>query len=131
MSDDVRPDGPATDPRDLIWGEHKAAIDRRLERLDPDLAAYVRDFAYGTLYARGTLEPRLQELLAVSMLAALGSPPEIRTHLRGALNAGVTERELRETILFSIAFLGFPRAIAAMEALSVVLRDRPGEGGPH
>lgn len=112
------------DPRDLIWGDDREAVERRLQRLDPDLAAYVRDFAYGTVYARGTLEPRVQELLAVAMLVALGSPPEIRTHLRGALNVGATERELRETILLAVPFLGFPRAIAAMEALSVVLRDR-------
>lgn len=110
------------DPRDLIWGEAKRAIERRLTRLDPDLAAYVRDFAYGTVYARGGLEPKVQEFLAVAMLMALGSPEEIKTHLRGALNAGATEGELREVILFAVPYLGFPRAIGAMQALSDMKR---------
>ena len=126
-------DGGPRDPRDLIWGDAKRAIARRLARLDPDLERYVREFAYGEVYARGALEPKVQEFLAVAMLMALGSPGEIRTHLRGALNAGATEAELREVILFAIPYLGFPRAIAAMQALADMKRgagDSPApEGG--
>jgi 4-carboxymuconolactone decarboxylase len=116
------------DPRDLIWGDAKPAIERRLTRLDPDLETYVRDFAYGQIYARsaqpGGLEPKIQEWLAIVMLAALGSPGEIKTHLRGAINAGATERELREVILFTIPYLGFPKAINAMQALKDYLLER-------
>jgi 4-carboxymuconolactone decarboxylase len=116
------------DPRDLIWGNAKAAIERRLRRLDPDLEKYVREFAYGEVYARsnqpGGLEPKVQEWLAVVMLAALGSPGEIKTHLRGAINAGASEQELREVILFTIPYLGFPKAINAMQALKEYLLER-------
>ena len=123
--------GDAPDPRDLIWGEAKAAIERRLTRLDPDLERYVREFAYGEVYGRsnrpGGLEPKLQEYLAVVMLAAIGSPGEIRTHLRGALNAGASEAELREVILFTIPYLGFPKAIGAMQALKDYLDEQKRE----
>jgi 4-carboxymuconolactone decarboxylase len=116
------------DPRDLIWGNAKAAIERRLRRLDPDLEEYVRVFAYGEVYARsnqtGGLEPKVQEWLAIVMLAALGSPSEIKTHLRGAMNAGASEQELREVILFTIPYLGFPKAINAMQALKEYLLER-------
>jgi 4-carboxymuconolactone decarboxylase len=133
MDDTLNPDGPrdATgnlDPRDLIWGNAKAAIERRLKRLDPDLERYVREFAYGEVYARSNhpngLEPKVQEWLAVVMLAALGSPGEIKTHLRGAMNAGASEQELREVILFTIPYLGFPKAINAMQALKEYLLER-------
>jgi 4-carboxymuconolactone decarboxylase len=110
------------DPRDLIWGKAKAAIERRLTRLDPDLERYVREFAYGEVYGRGVLSPKTQELLAITMLLALGNSEEIKTHLRGAINAGASEQELREVILFAIPYLGFPRAIAAMQVLHDFLR---------
>jgi 4-carboxymuconolactone decarboxylase len=55
------------------------------------------------------------------MLISLGNPTELKTHLRGALNAGATEHELREVILFGIPYLGFPRAIGAMQVLKQVL----------
>jgi 4-carboxymuconolactone decarboxylase len=112
------------DPRDLIWGEHKAAIEARLQTLDPDLERYVREFAYGEVYARGALEPKLQEFLAVVMLVSLGNPTEIKTHLRGALNSGATEQELREVLLFAVPYLGFPRVIGAFAVLKDVLEAK-------
>jgi 4-carboxymuconolactone decarboxylase len=115
------------DPRDLIWGEHKATIEARLQSFDPDLERYVREFAYGEVYARGVLEPKVQEFLAVVMLISLGNPTEIKTHLRGALNAGATEQELREVLLFAVPYLGFPRVIGAFAVLKEVLEKLPSE----
>jgi 4-carboxymuconolactone decarboxylase len=115
---------PKPDPRDLIWRDAKRAIERRLTRLDPDLERYVREFAYGDIYARGVLEPKMQELLAVVMLIALGNPEELKTHLRGALNNGASETELREVLLFAIPYLGFPRVIGAFALLKSLL-ERP------
>lgn len=116
-------DDHTRDPRDIIWGDAKRAIERRLTRLDPDLERYVREFAYGDIYARGILEPKLQELLAVVMLIALGNPEELKTHLRGALNNGATELELREVLIFAIPYLGFPRVIGAFALLKALLEQ--------
>ena len=116
-------DQTARDQRDIIWGDAKRAIERRLTRLDPDLERYVREFAYGDIYARGVLEPKLQEYLAVVMLIALGNPEELKTHLRGALLNGATEAELREVLLFAIPYLGFPRVIGAFALLKNLLEQ--------
>jgi 4-carboxymuconolactone decarboxylase len=110
------------DPRDLIWGHYKTQIEQRLKDLDPDLEQYVREFAYGTVYARGVLPTKTQELLAVVMLCALGNPSEMKTHLRGALENGATEQEVRETLLFAIPYLGFPRVIGAFALLREALK---------
>ncbi len=112
------------DPRDQIWGEHKDLIEERLKTLDPTLEQYVREFAYGTVYARGVLEPKTQEMLAIVMLCALGNPTELKTHLRGALNNGASELEVRETLLFAIPYLGFPKVIGAFVLLQEVLEKR-------
>jgi 4-carboxymuconolactone decarboxylase len=123
MSDPVSDALP--DPRDAIWGDAKRAIERRLTRLDPDLERYVREFAYGEVYARGTLEPKIQELLATVMLMALGNPEELKTHLRGALLNGASEQELREVLLFAVPYLGFPRVIGAFALLKEMLESKP------
>ena len=74
------------------------------------------------------LEALTRELLAITALIALGSPKELATHLEGALRVGATEREVREAILQSALFLGFPRALAAMKLFQKVLKGR---GAPH
>ncbi|SMB93819.1 carboxymuconolactone decarboxylase family protein [Deinococcus hopiensis] len=110
--------------RQQIFGTQEERILERLSALDPDLMAYVRDFAYGTVYERPGLDLRTKELVACALLASLGSPDELRTHLRGALRAGASEEEVRETLLLCIPYLGFPRAVAAFAQLQALLASR-------
>lgn len=103
MSDD-----PTPRARDVIFGSQQDRIQRRLDDLDPDLGGYIRDFAYDTVYDRPDLDLKTKELIACALLVSLGSPPELRTHLRGALNAGATEAELRGALMMCVPYLGFP-----------------------
>ena len=113
-----------THTRDTLWGDQKERIEARLEGLDPDLKTYILEFAYGEIYARGGLELKFKELLAVVMLMSLGASGELKTHLRGALRAGATELELRETLLFAIPYLGFPRVVGGFAVLKELLEER-------
>ncbi|MFB9992757.1 carboxymuconolactone decarboxylase family protein [Deinococcus oregonensis] len=129
MSDDADQTPPTPLPeiqgtgwaRATIFGEQEGRILDRLAALDPDLMAYIRDFAYDTVYERPGLDLKTRELLACTLLVSLGSPPELRTHLRGALRAGATEIEVRETLLMCVPYLGFPRVVAAFEQLRLLL----------
>ncbi|MEP0775152.1 MAG: carboxymuconolactone decarboxylase family protein [Acidobacteriota bacterium] len=115
--------------RERIWGERAAAIERALAEADPDLARYVVEFAYEEVMARPGLDLKARELQAISLLIALGSPPELATHLEGALRVGASEREVRETIIHAALYVGFPRALAAMKAFAQVLARRRADGG--
>lgn len=106
---------------DLLWGSQRPQIEAHLEHLDPDLKRYVLEFAYGEIYPRLGLELKTKELLACAMLLSLGSTTELKTHLRGALKVGATETELRETLLFAIPYLGFPRVNAGFGVLKELL----------
>lgn len=109
--------------RRVIFGSQHDRIMERLRGLDPDLAAYIQDFAYDTVYDHSALDVKTQELVACALLVSLGSPPELRTHLRGALNAGATEEEVRGTLMLCVPYLGFPRAVAGFEALRAYLES--------
>ena len=113
-----------THTRDTLWGDQKERIEARLEGLDPDLKTYILEFAYGEIYARGGLELKFKELLACAMLMSLDASGELKTHLRGALRAGATELELRETLLFAIPYLGFPRVVGGFAVLKELLEER-------
>ncbi|MDK2013110.1 MULTISPECIES: carboxymuconolactone decarboxylase family protein [unclassified Deinococcus] len=129
MSDD-----PTPRARAVIFGSQQDRIEQRLDELDPDLGGYIRDFAYDTVYDHPGLDLKTKELIACALLVSLGSPPELRTHLRGALNAGATEAELRGALMMCVPYLGFPRTVAAFEVLRHHLgtaRPAPdGEAGP-
>lgn len=119
-------EGGAESVRRLIFGEQEERILARLAALDPDLMQYVRDFAYDTVYERPGLDLKTKELIASALLVSLGSPQELRTHLRGALRAGATEAEVREALLLCVPYLGFPRVVAAFTQLQALLDARRG-----
>jgi 4-carboxymuconolactone decarboxylase len=110
--------------REAIFGQQHDRIFERLAGLDPDLAAYIQNFAYDTVYERPGLDLKTKELLACTLLLSLGSPDELKTHLRGAMRAGASEQEVRETLLFAAPFVGFPRVVAAFSQLKTLLEHK-------
>lgn len=110
--------------RGQIFGAQEGRILERLAGLDPDLMTYIRDFAYDTVYERPGLDLKTKELIACALLTSLGSPTELRTHLRGALRAGASEQEVRETLLLCVPYLGFPRVVAAFTQLQALLNGQ-------
>lgn len=117
--------------REAIFGSQHDRIFERLTTLDPDLADYIRAFAYDTVYERSGLDLKTKELLACTLLLSLGSPDELKTHLRGAMRAGANEQEVRETLLFAAPFVGFPRVVAAFAQLRSLLDRQATQQASH
>lgn len=88
------------------------------------LQRLMTEVGWGTFWPRGVLELRERSIVTVSMLIALNRPHELRTHLSGALNNGVTVDQLRELIIHAVPYCGFPAAIDAMGVFDALLADR-------
>ena len=81
----------------------------------------VTSFAWGQVWTREELPPRTRSLVNLAMLSALNRPHELRIHLRGAVNNGCTNEEIREVLLQTAVYCGFPAAIDAFRAAREVL----------
>jgi 4-carboxymuconolactone decarboxylase len=89
-----------------------------------DLGRYIVEFAFGDIYSRDGLSLRDRELATVAALTAMGGrEPQLKVHVRAALNVGLTRDEIEETILQTVPYAGFPTAINAMNALKEVLGE--------
>ncbi|MCB0223454.1 MAG: carboxymuconolactone decarboxylase family protein [Anaerolineae bacterium] len=87
-----------------------------------DLGRYIVEFAFGDIYSRDSLNLREREIATVAMLTALGGrEPQLRVHLKAALNVGLTPEEIEEIILQTIPYAGFPTAINAMNLWKAVM----------
>jgi 4-carboxymuconolactone decarboxylase len=94
-------------------------VDQALQNADPfslPLQEYVTQYAWGDVWNRPGLSRRDRSLLVLGMLIALNRPHELKLHLRGAINNGVTREEIRETLLQSAVYCGAP---AAMDSFRV------------
>jgi 4-carboxymuconolactone decarboxylase len=85
-------------------------------KLAPDFYRYVAESAFGMLWSRPGLAVRDRSLVTVAQLAALGRTGELRAHLAGARNVGISQEELVEVLMQTAVYAGVP---AANEALAV------------
>lgn len=85
-------------------------------KLAPDFYAWVAETAFGKIWSREALPIRDRSLITVAMLAALGKSGELRGHLAGARNLGISQEELVEVLMQVAVYAGVP---AANEALTV------------
>lgn len=71
----------------------------------------VTEYCWGEIWGRPGLPATTRSLLNLAMLSALNRPHEIRAHVRGALNNGVTREEITEVFLQVAIYCGVPAAI--------------------
>ena len=103
-----------------------AHVDRALGHageFQAELQELVTAFAWGTVWTRPGLPPKTRSMITVAMLVALGKHKELEGHLRGALNNGVSVDELKEILLHSAVYCGFPAAIEGFRTAAAVIEQ--------
>ncbi len=90
-------------------------------RLAPDFYDHVQQTAFGDLWSRPALPVRDRSMITVAVLAALGQPEELRAHLAGATNVGLSRDELVEVLMHISIYAGVPATNAALRVAAEVL----------
>ena len=104
-----------------------AYVDAALGKATPftaPLQEVVTKHAWGNTWQREGIDLRTRSIVTVSMLIGLGKMHELKIHVRGALNNGVTHEELQEIFLHASVYCGFPAALDAFRVGAEVV-----EGG--
>ena len=107
-----------------VLGE--AHVKRSLADVDDfnrDLQQLVTGFGWGQIWTRPGLALRERSILNLGMLTALNRPHEFKVHVRGALNNGLTREEIREALLQTAVYCGFPAAIEAFRLAREVFKE--------
>lgn len=94
-------------------------------RLGP-LGSFVIDFALGDVWSRPGLPRRDRSLVVISILATLNQLNQLRSHVRGGINHGLTRTEIEEIFVQLSGYAGFPRAIDAMTTAHEVFAQMDG-----
>jgi len=112
-----------------VDGEAGEKVIAGLKDIAPDLGTYTIEFPFGDIYSRQGLDLRSREIAVVAALTALGNAsPQLKVHIRGALNVGVTRDEVVEIIIMMAVYAGFPAALNGMAAAKEVFAERDRDG---
>lgn len=114
--------------RRAVVGE--AYVDKSLASADDftwPMQVLVTENCWEDIWNRPGLDKRSRSILNLGMIAALNRPHELRLHVRGAINNGMTREELREVCLQVACYCGFPAALDTQRIVLEVLAEMDAE----
>lgn len=90
------------------------------------LQDYVTEHAWGAVWVRDGLSKKQRSMVTLSILVAINRPHELKTHIKGALNNGLTREEIREIFLHAAAYCGAPAAVDAFRTAKELFKELDG-----
>jgi len=103
-----------------------AHVEKATSRHVSDFARAAQDLAteaaWGTIWTRPGLTHKQRSLVVVTLLSTMGKQQELAAHIKGALNNGLTEEELKETLLQVMVYTGMPNGLEAFRTADVAIQ---------
>jgi 4-carboxymuconolactone decarboxylase len=109
--------------RDVLGAAYVDASIASADDFNRPMQELVTQYCWGDVWNRPGLDRRTRSLLNLAMLTALNRPHELKLHVRGALNNGVTKDEIREVFLQAAIYCGVPAGIDAFRQAREVFKE--------
>lgn len=99
-------------------------LEEAYNEFSPDLVTLVVN-SYADIIGRNNLNKKYRQIATIAALTALGNAqPQLKFHINGGLNVGLTADEVKEIMILMTVYAGFPAAINGTNALKEVLSGR-------
>ena len=102
--------------REVLGSEYVDNAIKNADDFSRPLQEFVTEYCWGELWNRPGLDRKSRSMLNLAMLAALNRPHEIKLHIRGAINNGMTKDEIKEVFLQVGVYCGVPAAVDAFRS---------------
>lgn len=109
--------------RKVLGSEHVEASLKAADDFTRPIQQFVTEHGWGGVWARPGLSLRDRSLLNLGMLTALNRPHELKVHVRGAINNGLSQDEIMEVFLQTAIYCGAPAALDSFRVAKEVLQE--------
>jgi 4-carboxymuconolactone decarboxylase len=103
-----------------------AATDQQVEGATDftrPLQDMVNRYCFGEVWNRPALDHKTRSMLTLALLTALGKQNQLRVHVKGAIQNGVSKEEIREVLMHSMVYAGLPAAVDSFATTAEVLKQ--------
>jgi 4-carboxymuconolactone decarboxylase len=109
--------------REVLGAEY---VDNSIKNANDFMMAFqhaTTELAWAYAWGRPTLDKKTRSMINLAMLTALGKAPEIKLHVRGAINNGLTVDDIKEVLLHATVYCGIPAGLDAFKAANETLKE--------
>ncbi|HTN66541.1 MAG TPA: 4-carboxymuconolactone decarboxylase [Burkholderiaceae bacterium] len=109
--------------REVLGAEYVDASIKNADDFNREMQELVTQYCWGDVWNRPGLDRKTRSFLNLAMLTALNRPHEIKLHVRGAINNGLTKDEIKEVFLQAAIYCGVPAAIDSFRVAKEVFKE--------
>jgi 4-carboxymuconolactone decarboxylase len=109
--------------REVLGAEYVDNAIKNADEFNQEMQELVTQYCWGDVWNRPGLDRRTRSFLNLAMLCALNRPHELKLHVRGALNNGLTKEEIKEVFLQVAIYCGVPAAIDAFRVAKETFKE--------
>ena len=100
-------------------------VDKAMQGVDEfsqEFVEMLNTYCWNDIWNRPGLDRKTRSLLNLAMLTALNREHELKLHINGALNNGLTKEEIKEVFLQVAIYCGVPAAVVAFRCAKEVFQ---------
>jgi 4-carboxymuconolactone decarboxylase len=109
--------------REVLGAEYVDAAISNADDFNRPMQELVTQYCWGDVWNRPGLDRRTRSFLNLAMITALNRPHELKLHVRGAINNGVSKDEIKEVFLQAAIYCGVPAAIDSFRSAREVFKE--------
>ena len=110
--------------REVLGAEYVDKAQAAADEFNLPFTELLNTYCWNDLWNRPGLDRRTRSMLNLAMLTALNRGPELKLHVNGALNNGLTKEQIREVLLQVAIYCGVPAAVVAFRCAKEVFKER-------
>jgi 4-carboxymuconolactone decarboxylase len=109
--------------REVLGSEYVDNSIKNAGEFNMPMQELVTEYCWNDIWNRPGLDRRSRSMINLSMLTALNRPHELKLHLKGAINNGLTKDEIREILMQTAIYCGVPAAIDSFRCAKEVFAE--------
>jgi len=109
--------------REVLGAEYVDASIKNADDFNRPMQELVTEYCWNEIWNRPGLDRRTRSFLNLAMITALNRPHELKLHVRGAINNGLTKDEIKEVFLQAAIYCGVPAAIDSFRSAKEVFKE--------
>ena len=109
--------------REVLGAEYVDNSIKNAGEFNMPMQELVTEYCWNDIWNRPGLDRRSRSMINLSMLTALNRPHELKLHLKGAINNGLTKDEIREILMQTAIYCGVPAAIDSFRCAKEVFAE--------
>ena len=109
--------------REVLGAEYVDNAINTADDFNRPLQELVTQYCWGEIWGRPGLDRKTRSMLNLAMISALNRPHEVKAHVKGAINNGLSKNDIQEVFLQVAIYCGVPAAVDSFRIAREVFKE--------